>query len=252
MGKTTDEVRSRGDATDEQRTELRRLITERAVSPVWKHQFYAEVKRAGGLSQTMAADALIYVRSLAAAGCEPAYATPDQGETLRRLARTRLVPSPIRRIWLDQLDTNRLTYQHADRTILEWLRMPHVVYVRTGDLRNPTTGTAPDGYFALTREEDGRPRCYRVSTNLSTGRRIVEQITGEKPSQRRVVRGVDARHVLTAVADDVATAASRYGEIRARCSDCNQPLKRVDQPGYAYGYGPDCWKARQAPAAATA
>ncbi len=241
------ETKTRGSATAEQRTELRRLIAERNVRPAWLKPFYRDVRRAEGLSAGAASDALIYLRSLAPKGDEPTHATPAQAEALRGLARSRVIPGKLRTIWLSQLDTGQLTYQLADRTICEWLRQPHRVWLGSEDLLAPAAAKTPDGYFALIREDDGKPRCFRVHTSPLDNRRIVEQITGEAPHQRRTLRGPDALHVLGAVADDIAAAAARYGTMRRRCSNCNQPLRRTDQPGYPHGYGDDCWTQLQKP-----
>ena len=78
-----------------------------------------------------------------------------------------------------------------------------------------------------------------------TGQRIVDQITGDKRHQRRRMRGVYATSVLRAVAADPARAARLFGATFGRCSDCNQPIGDPAQPGYPFGYGPDCWTARQ-------
>lgn len=247
---TAAEAKERGDATADQRAELHDLIATRAVRDQWRMQFYGAVCKDGGLAATVADDALIYLRSLAPKGSKPTRAIPEQEDALRGLARSRLIPGPIRKVWLERAKAGQLTYIEADRTILEWLRLPPRTFLTPEDLLAAPGSKAPDGYFALVLEADGKPRAFRIHTTEATGRRVVEQITGEKPDQRRTVRGIAATQVLTAVATDPAGAARLYGEFRHRCSDCNQPLRRTDQPGYPHGYGPDCWAVRQADAQA--
>lgn len=240
------ELRTRGDASPQQRDELHRLIRERAVRPAWLQQFSNDVRRAAGLSTSKAEDGLIYLRSLARKGAEPTYATPEQGETLRGLARARLVPGKICEIRLRQYRAGEMTYIEADRTICEWLRLSRNDFLRPEQLRHPTGHPAPDGYFALI-AADGKPRFYRIHTAAASGRRSVEQVTGEKPERRTSLRGVYATKVLNAVAKDPDEAGRRYADIRKRCRDCNTELRRTDQPGYPHGYGLDCWSKREQP-----
>jgi hypothetical protein len=239
---TAEEARSLGDATPEQRSELHTLIAERAVSEDWRKRFYLSVRAAEGLSRRVADDALLYLRSLAVGNTQPVYATPEQGEVLRGLARSRVLSRKVRRVWLGQLDAGRLTYMHADRTILEWLRAPRKPFVDPVDVHHDTR--CPDGFFALV-TPDATPRCYRVHTPAGSRRRVVEQIVGENPERRRKVTGEKARDVLTAVGSNPALAAALYGATRKKCSACNKPLRRKNQPGYAHGYGLDCWNAKQ-------
>lgn len=248
---TAAEVRPRGDATADQRAELHDLIATRGVAEPWKARFYRDVRAAGGLSKTAAEEALLYLRSLAGRGEQPATAIGAQVDALRALARARLIPGPIRRVWLDRAKDGRMSYVEADRTILEWLRLPPRTFLTAEDLLAAPGSKAPDGFFALASVADGRPRAYRIHTVEATGRRIVEQIVGENPQQRRTMRGIAAHQVLTAVATDPAGAARLYGQFRHRCSACNQKLTRKDQPGYPHGYGWDCWTARQATAQAS-
>lgn len=245
---TAAEARPRGDATADQRAELHDLIATRAVRENWKRTFYADVRRAGGLAETVADEALIYLRSLARRGTEPTHAIPEQEDALRGLARSRLIPGPIRRVWLDRAKAGQLSYDEADRTILEWLRLPPRTFLAPADLLAAPARNAPDGYFALILEADGRPRAYRIHTIEATGRRVVEQILGGDPERRTTVRGMAAQQVLTAVATDRAGAARLYGEFRKRCSNCNQRLHLPDQPGYPHGYCQDCWEEIQATA----
>lgn len=241
---TVDEVRARGDATDEQRTKLRALLKDRAVDPGWVQRFYASVRRAGGLSRAAATDALIYLGSLAAAGVRPGEATGAQRAAMQHLRRTRLVPAAIARRMLKLQADGQLSYDRADLIIGEWLRLPYRDYPLLEDGVTPTR-SAPDGYYALV-ATDGTPRCYRIHTLPGTGTRLVQQITGDKPSQRRRISGPYAQQVMHQVAADRPAAARLFGEVRHRCSACNSHLERTDQPGYPHGYGPDCWAALQA------
>lgn len=245
---TVDEARTRGTATVEQRTELHALLKDRAVEPGWVQRFYTSVRRVGGLSHTAATDALIYLKSLAAAGMTPHEATGAQRAAMQHLRRTRIVPARIATKILKQQADGQLSYGRADVIIREWLRLPYRDHALLED--TTVSGAAPDGYFALL-APDGLPRCYRIHTLPGTGTRIVQQITGDKPSQRRPLKGPQAQQVMHQVAADVPAAARRFGEVRHRCSNCNNHLEREDQPGFPHGYGPDCWAAIQAAAQPT-
>lgn len=239
---TADEARSHGDATDDQRRELRELIQVRAVAADWVQRFYASVRRAGGLSRLAATDALIYLRSLSPRGESPELALPTQAAAMRELVKTRIVPTPIARRMLRLYDTGELTYDRADLIISEWLRLPYRDYPLLED--GPANREAPDGYYALL-AADSMPRAYRVHTRPGSGDVVVQQIFGEKPSQRRAVSRVVADRVMHEVAKDLPAAARLYGETLHRCSDCNSKLWDQTQPGFPHGYGPDCWAARQ-------
>jgi hypothetical protein len=238
------EVRERGDATPEQRGELRALIKGQAVDDAWVQRFYLEVMRARGLSRTAASDALIYLRSLALKGEQPTHAIPAQAEALRGLIRSRIVPTPLATLFRTRYDAGVLAYIEADRMVRDWLRLPLRTYVVTGTTTIPAD-QVPDGYFTL-RLADGTTRCYRIHSLPASGHRVVDQITGEKPHQRRRLHGYQALDVVRAVGDDPAAASRLYGETRHRCSACNIKLSDTTQPGYPHGFGRDCWEARQA------
>ncbi len=249
---TAAEARAGGDATGEQRAELRALIAGKAVADSWVRRFYSDVRAAGGLTRGRASGALIYLRRLPDKTDQPTYATAELGEELRRLVRTRLVPGRIAQMLLLRLDAGELTYVEAQRAIADFQRMPLRSFVAPDPLRTVAGGEAPDGYYALT-GTDGRVRRYRVHTLPATGQRLVDQITGDKHSQRRRLRGsIQATPVLRAIAADLPGAARLYGATFKRCSDCNQPLRDESQPGFPHGYGEDCWTARQEVAAASA
>lgn len=241
---TADEVRSHGDASLGQRADLKALIEQRAVGEDWVRRFYDSVRRAGGLSRAAATEALFYLNTLAPRGEHPARALPAQVEALRTLRRTRVVPAAICRRMLRLHTTGDLRYDQADLTIRDFLRAPLRDFPLLEDGTAPA-GTAPDGCFTLI-GADGMPRCYRIHTLPGSGIRVVQQITGERPSQRRNVSTAVAVRVMQEVAADVAKAARLYGEAQGRCSNCNSRLERTDQPGYPHGYGPNCWAALQA------
>ena len=251
MRLTAAEVRERGDATAEQRATLRDLIARKAVTDEWVQRFYADVVAANGLSTGRAAAALNYLTGLADKDTEPTYATTEQGTELRYLIRTRTVPSILARMWLDRLAAGKLTYHEAHLAIADYRRLPLRAFVPPADALpvGARGAEAPDGYFGLT-GSDGRVRCYRLFTR--GGVRIVDQITGDQPKQRRRIRGWHAQQVMRAVHADVPAAARLYGETRKHCSDCNQPLEDEDQDGYAHGYGPKCWTDLQEATAAAA
>jgi hypothetical protein len=245
---TAAEVKELGDATANQREQLRQLIADKAVADSWTQRFYASVLRAQGLTSTAATDALFYLNTLATAGEQPDLALPAQADALRHLVRTRVVPVKLATRLLARLDDGVASYIEADRAIVDWLRMPPRTWFRATDVRRPA-GTRPpemsDGYFALIASADGRPRCFRIRTRDYDSLRIIEQITGEQPERRRRLYGYQATQVLREIEADPAAAAKLYARTRGRCSACNTKLEKQDQPGYEHGYGPDCWAARQ-------
>lgn len=247
MVRSAIELRKLGDASDEQRTKLRDLITRKAVTNDWVQRFYDDVRAADGLTAGRAAAALTYLGSLPDKDTEPTYATTEQGEELRELIRTRIVPSLLARMWIQRLDAGQLTYIEAGHAITDYRRLPMRVFVPPADA--PPAGSpgaeAPDGYFALT-GSDGSARCYRVHTR--GGVRLVDQITGTRPGKRRRIRGWQAVQIMQAVHADVPAAARLYGATRKHCSGCNRPLHDETQDGYPHGYGPDCWAELQATA----
>jgi hypothetical protein len=227
-------------APADQLQELRELVTGRAVDHTWRKRFYDQVRAAGNLvTRSAAADALFYARTCAPAGQEPEQATGDQVTALRDLIRTRAVPGPLGGVFRRRAESGDLTYIEADRWIREWLRLRPKVFVLAADLTRRSGWQAPDGYFGLT-HADGYPRCYRIHT-LSDGKRVVQQITGDRRTQRRRIVGHQATEVMRAVAADPAGAARRYGQVMHRCSRCNTKIDDSSRPGFEHGYGPDCW-----------
>lgn len=233
------EVRNRGDATDEQRTELHTLLDTKAVDPPWRDKFFTSVRRAEGLTSCAASDALIYLRSLADRDQQPAQSTPAQADAMRWLLRSRIVPASIGRRLLARHTAGELTYVQADRAIREWLAMVPSPIIAASEIPAPTGAQAPDGYFAIT-VADGTTRCYRIHTPPLTRERIVEQIITASGKTRRLHRP-EAYLILREVAASPEQAARLYGETRRHCSNCNQPLHREDQTGFPHGYGRDCW-----------
>jgi len=243
---TADEARTRGDATPDQRAELRALIRSKTVTDEWVSRFYRDICQAGGLSRGRANAALIYLRGLADKTDHPTYATTDQTHAIRGLIRTRLVPGHLANMWLDRLAAGTMTHDEARNTLADLHRAALRTFVAPDGARR-TTDAAPDGFFALT-GKDRQPHCYRIFTLPGGGRRV-DRITGDTPMDYHRLRGWQASGVMRAVALDVEAAAALYGKTRRRCSDCDQPLDPA-APGFEQGYSPDCWAARQEVAAA--
>ncbi len=203
-------IRARGDATAEQRAELRTLIGQKAVPPAWVTTLYDDIRAADGLSATRAAAALIHLHALPDRIDLPGQASDDQAAELRLLVRTRIVPSPTARRWLGQLDTAQLTYRQAGIALAQARQMARRRFVIP--VQGTPRGPAPDGRFALI-GADERVHCYRIHTLTASWRRVVEDITGGEP---RKLTGMTAQQVLRAVAADPAAAADRYQQNRAK------------------------------------
>lgn len=239
------EVKTLGDATGDQRSRLRALIAGKAVSEHWRDRFYASVRRTNGLTRRAAADALLYLETLADAGqSSPTHATPAQGAALAALRESRVIPKALAAERMRRLTAGQLTYDEADRAILEWLRLPLKAFIASGGGTRRSGWTAPDGYFVLLRP-DGSPRCYRIHTLPASGARVVHQITGDRASQRTKLYGYQATEVMRAIAENPAEAARLYARTRGRCAACNQPIHDETKPGFGQGFGPDCWEQQQ-------
>lgn len=237
------EVRELGNATQEQRAELRALISQKCVTDEWKQRFYADVVQDGGLSNARATSTLTYLRRMPDRSDQPVYATDDQAEQMRKLVLTRVAPRRWITPLMDRLDAGTLTYDLADLTITNLRRQPLKTFIAP-DRPIADGAPVPDAYYAL-RRGDGTVRHYRIST--VGGMRRVDQITGTTNTARRRLHGLRAADVIKAVAADPIGAARLFGETRKRCSDCNQPIRENEKnPGFKHGYGPDCWDERQA------
>ncbi len=241
---TAAELRERGDASAEQRAELRTLIEQKAVTTEWVRQLYADVRAAEGLTKAAALSHLAYLRGLADRTEQPAYVTEAQAAELELLMRTRMVPTKLIRKWRELINAGTLTYVSVELALRECRRLPLRPYI-AATVPTATAGVAPDGYFALV-TGDERVLFYRIRTLHAEGRRAVEQIVKENPDRRRRLPAWKADQVLHQVTADVAGAARLYGEQRHRCSRCNQTIDDETKPGYPYGYGPDCWESIQA------
>lgn len=234
-------LRVRDPASVEQRSELRELLKTRAVDPAWRKQLYDRVRAAGDLTNEVAADALFYTRSLAPAGQRPSEAIGVQVDALQQLIRARMVPGPLAAVFRRRAESGDLTYIEADRWIREWMRLPFKAFTVASDLPRRSGWSAPDGYFALM-HTDGFPRCYRVHTLPASNRKIVEQIFGDRRTQRRKIAGYQATEALRAIAAEPAGAAKLYARTRKHCARCNQPLEdHCGDPAWDAGYGRDCW-----------
>ena len=242
---TAAELRERGDATAEQRAELRTLIEQKAVTAEWVHQLYDDVRTSEGLSKAAALSHLAHLRGLPDKSDQPAYVTQTQADELELLMRTRMVPRKLMRKWRELIGAKTLTYVSADLALRECRKLPLRPYMAASVPTSAVAGVAPDGYFALV-AGDEQVLFYRVRTLHAEGRRAVEQIVKEKPDRRRRLPSWKAEQVLHQVAADPAEAARLYGERRHKCSRCNQGIDDETKPGYPYGYGPDCWEIIQA------
>jgi hypothetical protein len=243
------DIRALDPATDDARAELKALLKTRQIDPRWAKPFYDQVTRRGYLTKAAAEEATFYVRTLPPAGQLPELATPEQVDAIKELIRTRIVPGPLAAAFRARADDGTLAFIVADRWIREWINLPTRKIQLASDLPRQSGWTAPDGYFALV-HADGRPRFYRVHTLGGSGKRVLQQITGELRTQRRRIYGYQATEVMRAIAADPAAARILYARQRRRCCRCNQHLEDTDQPGYPHGFGRDCWLEHQAAEAA--
>lgn len=259
MVMTAAEARTRGDATEDQRDQLRQLLQTKRYPKEWRDRFYADVLADKGLSASRAKSVIKWLAAQPNLNGKPIQAPADQVERILYLLRQRIAPGPWARQIRDRIDAGTLTCDEADHYLTDLERLPNRPFVAAdGPRPGALAADAPNGYFALT-GTDGRVRCYRVHT-LNNGCRVVDQfasenredsqIVGRKTGRRRRIPAWQAPNILRAVAADVTTAARLYLATRKRCSDCNQPLDNEDQPGWPHGIGPDCWEKRQAVAAA--
>lgn len=239
---TPAEARERGDASEDQRAKLKALLETKRYPFEWRAQLFADLRdpEGAGLTTALAKSAIAWLEKQPDLDGAPPHATPEQVEQILMLLRDRVAPGPWARQIRDRITAGTLTVDQAGLYLADLVRLPKRTFVPAVG-GSPAVAIAPDGYFGLA-GSDTRVRCYRVHT--VGGRQIVDQITGDRASQRRRIRGYPATEILRGVAADLPAAARRYGEARKRCSDCNQPLRNPDQPGYPHGYGPDCWAKR--------
>lgn len=241
---TAEEARRNGDATAEQRAELRELIARKCVTDEWRNRFFDDVLEDGGLMKSRASSALAYLRPLADRSEQPVYATAAQTDRIRELLRERLAPRKWVQPLVALLDAGRLPYVNADLMIADLERMVMRKYKVPERLPASVGEGLDDGYYAVV-DTNGRVRKYRLV--IRAGMREVWQITGELYRQRHQVRGVQARDVIAVISADPAGAAARYAKTTGRCTACNTKIgEQADNPGYQHGYGPDCWKKREA------
>lgn len=243
MALTAAEARTRGDATRDQRTELKQLLETRRYPKEWRDQLFADIVGDGGLTQARVTAVLTWLRSQARLDGGIRAAAVDIDRILE-LLRQRIAPGRWARQIRDRITAGTLTVDEATRYLYDLERLPKRAFVTPAGPRPGAPGTdAPDGYFGLA-DADGRVRCYRIHT-LRTGHLAVDLFTGEKAGQRRRIHGWQATQILRAVAADAAAAARLFATNRHHCSGCNQPLHDATKPGFEHGYGPDCWDARR-------
>jgi hypothetical protein len=239
---TAAELRTRGDATGDQRAELKALLETRRYTKEWRDRLFGDIAADGGLTQVRANAVLHWLRQQPDLGDTPIHATADQLERIDALLRERIAPGPWARQVRNRIAAGTVTHDQAELYLTDLGRLPKRAFAPTAGEPGPRTST-PDGYYSLT-GSDGRVRSYRVHTPKG-GRQVVDLITGDQPGQRRRIRGYQTGQILRAIAAGAAAAAALYGVTRKACSECNQPLRRTDQPGFPHGYGPDCWDKRQ-------
>lgn len=250
MVMTAAEARTHGDATDEQRATLTRLLETKRYSKGWRDQLFHDIRDDGGLSSARASSVAVWLEAqLDLADGASARADADTIARIEELLRQRIAPGRWARQILDRIADNTLSYDQADLYLRDLERLPKRAFVAPAGLGPGTPGTdAPDGYFALT-DPAGQTYAYRIH-HLYGGDRAVDRFTSDLPGPRRSIRGLPAIQVMRVVGADPAGAARLFAATRGRCSNCNQPLHNEDQPGFAHGYGLDCWTNRQtAPAA---
>jgi hypothetical protein len=242
------DLRTRGDATREQRAELRELLQAKVYTLEWRNQLYADVEAAKGLSQARASSVLTWLRVQPNLDGSPVRATDEQVQEIEKLLRERIRPAPWAKLIRSRITARTMTHVEADRYLRDLRGMPKKVF--TAPTGQRILGDTPLGYFALTHDDD-QVRCYRIHVD-GHGALIVEQFNGPKPGQRYKLRDHKATTVAKAIAADPAAAGRLFATTRKRCCDCNQRLDREDQPGFPHGLGEDCWNNRQAAATATA
>lgn len=244
-----DDVRTRGDATADQRAQLRHLLQTKVYAKEWRDKFYADVLADDGLSKSRATSVLNWLEAQQNLDGTPIYASSDQVDRIQQLLPQRIAPGPWARHIRERIAAGTMTPIEADRYLTELERLPKKVFVApTGPRPGTPAADTPNGYFAVT-HPDGKVRCYRVHTE-PTGQLVVDVFTGPKAGQRRRLYRDKAIGALEAIAVDPAAAGRLFAATRHHCCDCNQPIRRTDQRGFADGVGPDCWDKRQAAAAA--
>lgn len=240
---TAAEARQHGDATTQQRAELRALLNAKDVTTEWRQGLYRNIRVDGGLSSKRAKAAMRYLRRLHDRPAQPVYATDEQAAEMRGLVRTRVAPRAWVAPLLAKLDAGELTCTSADLAIQDLRRMPRRAFVIAD--APAATVNFPDGYYALTDSED-KVRHYRIHT--VGGLRQVDRITAAETTKqrRRRLRGYEAAQVIRAVAADPITAVRLYAETTKRCTACNVRINDTSNPGFPHGYGPKCWSDREA------
>lgn len=239
------DVRTRGDATTDQRTELRELLQTKVYAKEWRDRMFADVQADGGLTKARAMGVLNWLRAQPNLDGTPVFASSDEVDRIQGLLRTRVAPGPWARQIRHRIAAGTMTRDEAHKYLHDLERLPVRAFVAPVGPRpgTPAAGT-PNGYFAVD-QGDGTIRCYRVHTTR-TGQLVVDVFTGPNAGQRRQLHGWKATTVLDSIAVDPAAAGRLFATTRKHCCDCNQPLRREDQPGFAHGVGFDCFTKRQA------
>ncbi len=239
---TLEQIRSMGNATTDQRNELRHLLETRRYPKTWRDRFFDDVWNNQGLSNARAIGALNYLRNQAKLDGTPIHATDAQRDELLELFRTRVAPGPWVKLITRQLDKGTLSYERAGQHLAEARRLPLKEFPALPEQGVKVFISAlPDGQYAI-RGTDARVRFYKVTTDTA-GAREVKHLNG--PRRNRMIRNAtELERILEQIAVDPAAAAKLYGEESKHCAapQCNKPLWDKEQPGYEHGFGPDCWK----------
>lgn len=239
---TPEQLRTMGDATGAQRDELRQLLDTRGWPAGFRGQLFADITLDRGLSSTRAEHAIGHLKRMPMAVPEDLRATEQQATEILELIRTRLTPSQIAKTFRTQLETRTMRADRAEIHLKDLHRLPlreFPLHARTGAPVN--SDLVPDGKYAVV-DLTGRSLHYRVTTD-AIGCRILKHLNG--PKKRRVVtQPSEVEKILEQIALDPNASLRRYARESKRCAavNCNRPLHDTTQPGYAEGYGPDCWK----------
>lgn len=238
---SAEEVRDKGDATAEQRAELKKLLEERRYPIGWRRSLFKDVRRDGGLTELRARSTLNWLRQQPYLDGRPAYASDEQVREITDLLRVRLCPGPIARRLRTQITEKTLSWDQADLALVDLRRLPAREYPALPAGQRVHPNAVPDGYYAIV-GTDARTHHYHVTTAV-LGARKVKRLNGPRKG-RNVIRA-QVPIVLEQIGVDPAAAAKLYAEEVKQCAACNKPLRKKDQPGYAHGFGEKCWADRE-------
>lgn len=237
---TAAQLRTLGDASPDQRAQLRRLLQTKRYPKHWRDRFFEDVRDQRGLSATRAAAVIAWLdRQLDLEGVSN-HATTDQVDDLVELLRVRIAPSPIARLLKQQIQDKSLSFDQADLALRDLKRLPLREFPLPGKPGQVRVSDVPDGQYAVV-GIDARSRYYKVTTDVVGGREV-KNLNG--PYRGRLIRNASQlERVLREIAADPAAAAKRYGAEAKKCAapQCNRPIWDKSKPGFEHGFGPECW-----------